>query len=522
VLLGLYPVLYIWSANRAQQPAYVVIPSLLATLLILSIAFMLATVFLRSLHRAALTITVLALVCLSYGHWITFSRQIHLEPHHRYTLPAAALVTLALLALILRRPAPSAGLVKGLNLVSAGLVILPLLTAGPYYISSAWQARAARQPLGQAQPATIDAPGSRPDIYFIILDNYGRQDVLRSQAGYDNSALVAALKERGFVFPDCAQGNYPATALVIASILNMDYLDQLGNQPVDFFDESRYSILGPHIKNSLVIQKFRAYGYQTVTFRGYMDLIDIQDVDYYIDFAQSTTYNERLETYNFQNLYFKTTIFYPINEALHVYPDLLVRMSPKFLSRFFPDQDFLEPRFYKVYQQNIYAFDALERLPQEYVSPKFVYAHIYAAHWPYMLRPDGSMRLPFSEGSSTEAYLDGVLYTNSRILPVIDSILANSATPPVIILQGDHADGWIDPVQWSGKDRLKILSAYYLPGGGEQLLSDTITPVNNFRLVFRHYFNEPLDMLSNTSYYLEPGSGDIKTAPESCISSVNN
>ena len=61
---------------------------------------------------------------------------------------------------------------------------------------------------------------------------------------FDNSTLIDGLKERGFVFPDCAQGNYPSTAPVMASILNMNYLDTFGIQDVSYVKRGRYARYG--------------------------------------------------------------------------------------------------------------------------------------------------------------------------------------------------------------------------------------------------------------------------------------
>jgi hypothetical protein len=60
------------------------------------------------------------------------------------------------------------------------------------------------------------------------------------------------------------------------------------------------------------------------------------------------------------------------------------------------------------------------------------------------------------------------------------------------------------------------LSAFYLPGY-DQSLSPTITPVNNFRLIFDHYFGADLDLLpdySNFSLYTSPF--DMTLIPNDC------
>jgi hypothetical protein len=516
-LLGLYPILYLWSANRAQQQAYVVLPGLLATLAGVLLVYLLATALLRNIQRAALVATLLSFYVLTYGHFTALAEKINLRLDSRYFLPGSALVTLALLAALVILKAGRPALTRLLNIVSIALVLLQLVTAAPYYLAMSGTSRvqARAENTGEMVPSTNGKP--QRDVYFILIDNYGREDVLQSAFGFDNSQIVGELKERGFVFPQCAQANYYHTAPAIASILNLEYLDKLGIQSSVFETRSGYSKMVPLFQDSEVIRKFRAYGYHVVTFRGFMGMIDIQNTDTYISFEKDTAYHQRLETANFNSLYYKTTVFNGANELYRIYPELLASKGPGFLKPLLPKEQVLEERFQKVFDQNLYAFEALERIPTRIEGPKFVYAHLYSAHWPFMHHPDGSVRLPFSEKMTTEGYVEGVQFTNNRLLAVIDSILENSEVEPVIILQGDHNNGWVGRVEWSGKDRIKILSAYYLPDGGEALLREDITPLNNFRLVFKHYFGEPLELLPDVSYYLDPQTKKTKLAPKTCI-----
>jgi len=81
---------------------------------------------------------------------------------------------------------------------------------------------------------------------------------------------------------------------------------------------------------------------------------------------------------------------------------------------------------------------------------------------------------------------------------VVDRLIADSAQPPVIILQGDHGP----PVGGaSAADRMSILNAYYLPGDAALFPYASITPVNTFRLVLVKYFNAQLPLLDDVALY---------------------
>jgi hypothetical protein len=78
----------------------------------------------------------------------------------------------------------------------------------------------------------------------------------------------------------------------------------------------------------------------------------------------------------------------------------------------------------------------------------------------------------------------------------LQKIISDSETPPIIIVQGDH--GGLDTTD---EERMAILNAYYLPGDGNQLLYENITPINTFRLIINHYFGSDFEPLEDVSYF---------------------
>jgi hypothetical protein len=79
---------------------------------------------------------------------------------------------------------------------------------------------------------------------------------------------------------------------------------------------------------------------------------------------------------------------------------------------------------------------------------------------------------------------------------IVPKLIANSATPPIIIIQGDHGP----TVPSQARERMRILNVYYLPGVDAPLYP-TITPVNTFRVIFNTYFGQNLELLDDVSLY---------------------
>ena len=102
-------------------------------------------------------------------------------------------------------------------------------------------------------------------------------------------------------------------------------------------------------------------------------------------------------------------------------------------------------------------------------------------------------------------YRSQVAFINARLRDVVESIKARAGLEPVIIVQSDHGPGsglnWESSAGTDMTERSGILSAYYLPGGGTDLLYNSISPVNTFRVVFNAYFGGTYPMQPDRSSF---------------------
>ena len=111
---------------------------------------------------------------------------------------------------------------KFLNFVLGILVLFTAIQISYYHIVALQEKKVSEPVISE------ELIGSTPDIYYIVLDSYARNDVLLNEYNYDNSAFTNELIKRGFYLPECAHSNYFGTSISIASSLNMQYLDELG------------------------------------------------------------------------------------------------------------------------------------------------------------------------------------------------------------------------------------------------------------------------------------------------------
>jgi hypothetical protein len=397
-----------------------------------------------------------------------------------------ALVSLLLIKLILKK----AGFVSThlvLNAISIGVVGLYLfqfftLINGVPRVSK----QTTIQPI-EGIPVSISSLNTAPDIYYIILDGYGQADMLQVVHGYNNSGFVDALEQRGFVVASGSQANYPHTILSLSSSLNMQYLDTMSTA---LGDSNSWWLVADTIQQSEIRKILQNWGYKTVFFASVWDVTDIRDGDYY----------EAPDPVMLDNFY---------NPFLNL-TNLRILGGIDRLGIAWPSID--------THRQIIsYAFD---RLPEVAVipGPKFVFAHIMAAHPPFVFDRNGNPVNPedaytLSETDSLDAsisnyrnsYIDQLIYINQRTLATIDGILANSKTPPIIILQGDHGPGiYFDNTSIENSclyEHYSILNAYHLPGVDSTSIPMDIAPVNSFRFIFNHYFQAGLALLPNRQFF---------------------
>ncbi len=439
----------------------------------------------RDWRKAAAMASVIVLLFFTYGHVQNISQNVSLGAfmigRHRYLLPFW--LGLAALGWLWIRKAKTETVSLALNTVGATLLVLTSIQIASF------QARANRPPVETAslQPtAGADRPAELPDVYYIILDAYSRQDVLQNVYHLDNREFIQQLEAMGFVIPSCTQSNYDDTVSSLMSSLNMAYLEDLG---FTIFPEAHFSKtdMEAALKHSAVRRRFEEMGYATVTFKSVYPQLDITDSTYYYDFFLEGD-QRGTETLSFYYLFLRTTALLPLVEYGEAHPAMWNRL-PNSLAAWLPTGRLLTARNYRQYQQNLYLLDVLKNMP-DVPGPKFVYAHLFTTHQPFVFHADGSFRLPGPEDG--RAYREQVIFTNTAMLDILQSLIERSARPPIIIVQGDHS-------YIRGPRRIRILNAYYLPGGGD-LVYPAITPVNTFRLIFEQYFGDDYELLEDISY----------------------
>ena len=358
-----------------------------------------------------------------------------------------------------------------------------LVTAGVLAVNSASFAAPTPAPL----PAAEAAPGS-PDVLLLVLDGYGRDDVLREDYGFDMSGFLGGLEARGFGVATEATTNYSFTYASIASMLEMDYVFDLGEMADSEFEVMRNALSG----GTGMMERFKQAGY---------------DVAYLENPWGGSSCGERVDWCIRNGLVERSmwnlgqmTVFAPVLKAVRSHPFNTVSLS------------------------HLESLPEILGHPRSDGRPRFTFAHIILPHPPFLLDAScGNHNSALRRAISTtdeellarrrQFYADQAACTNDGTLRAVDGLIA--ANPgAVVMITGDHGPApmslsFTPSGKWSDRmvaGRMRILSAYRLPGCDEMFRAD-LTPVNGTRAVTNCALGTNLPELPDHNYW-SPSNGE--------------
>src|SRR5215216_326519 len=365
---SLYPPLSLWAYNLGQISLTATYRAFLACFFLGILFLGLAWLWLRDWARAGIVTSLFLLFFFSYGHLYSYLENVNISGvvigRHRVLAGVwLILLTLSVWWVVRKLRSPTA-VHSSLNWIAVFLIAFPLFNFAVYGFSS-WQENQTdsgnTQDISRALSDARPAAENPPDVYYIILDGYGRSDVLRSELNFDNTSFLDRLRDEGFYIAQCSQSNYGMTALSLSSSLNMNYITSLGEE-FTAENTNRYEPLWRLIKSSATEATFRKMGYHTVAFETGYDWTEFRNADYF--FAAP-----KQGLSGFESLVLR-------DSAAVIFDDLGVFDSIHFTPE---DQ-----------KRNLilYVLDKMKSLP-DIPGPKFVFIHLVIPHQPFVFGPNG-------------------------------------------------------------------------------------------------------------------------------------
>jgi hypothetical protein len=502
-LIGAFAPISLFAANLGQVHARDLFVPLVLTLVLTALLLGVFTLIQRSSDRAAMVVTALLFWFFTYGQWIKAMWLLCPWVTPQYGMFNQGFVSVALGLMLVVTVAAMSRWIKNPTICTWWMNrIGSFLLACPLAVLLVWRLQLTAPPSGLAalgldKPAWVVAtPGPNraehpPDIYLIVLDAHGRGDILRDIYGYDESPFLNHLLKKGFFVADRSTSNYCFTELSMGATLNMRYMDEFRNQP-DF----ALSQVTPVLQRNSVMATLQRFGYSMVAYQSMLDRLSFTQANVYYPSPGDGGLSP------FQQLLLDTTALSQLGSGA-----IRSAVAAHQLD------------YYHFKRQAInFIFNTggrTAKLP----GPKFVFMHILAPHLPFVFAADGSDPGPAAYGGFADPglsdvftrrqYLDGyrqqIAFTDQQTAAMIDKILADSPSPPVIILMGDHGPragmNWYSSKDTDLRECTANLTAVYFPHGDRRGLYPSISPVNLFRVVLDDCFDAGLPLLPDRVFF---------------------
>ena len=503
ILFAIFPIILIYSENIHLLPSTEIIFPLITVVGLSVLAYFSIGFILKNKNKAALIITLFLVIFFSYGHIYNLINAAELGDfeisRHRYLLIpfCGSLVFGIIYFLKTKRKLDSATTITSfISCTIIGLILFnvivdvtqdnffgsPKLSENERFLgvgpsdqtlfSSIFPSSTQEQKLIQKN---IDSSKNKlPDIYYIILDEYGSNKALKKFFGYDNSEFVSFLEENDFFVVSESYTNYPTTIQSLSASLNMEYVNYLTEKVGE--KSKNFRMLNQILSDNKVMQKLHE------------------------------------ENYNIINV---GSLWGPNNEFKNANANVC---EFKEIGRDSLSRQLLQTSIISYLQEMwtyegsrdrvLCVFNELPKLDEKFSSPKFVFVHILIPHPPYIFGPNGEHVKPGTPLNSEvwddrDAYIDQLKFANKKTKTLVNELI-NAENKPIIIIQGDTGPGFgfdrKKPSKEMIEERMSNLNAYFFPESS-YLLYDGITQVNSFRIIFNEILGTDYELLDDRIYW---------------------
>jgi len=497
LLLSIYPILLLYSNNMdTVYFSNTLVPLMISfggTLVIMSLLYFL----LKDFNKAALITLLFLIVFFTYGHlhsaiykYLVIA-DINRAGNYDFYKQLVYWILLGIWAVVLTFSIVKIAKTKNIdfiakttfpiNFMTIVLLSMPTATVIINLVTAKSTVAQINDNIYKDSSNVISTTGYLPDIYYIVLDGYARNDMLQKYYNFDNKVFIEKLNNNGFFVAPKSRSNYFWTQLSLTSSLNMEHILYFADNPGK--ESTSKERLNLRIRDNEVRKYLQGLGYKYIHLTSTYEITKNNHLaDIKIDCSKGAFKNE------FYRALAESTLFKLIESS--VSHDLA-----------------------KCHLENM---KTLSTLPNNITGPKFVFAHFIPPHHPYLFNRDGKILRHATVSNQFEfqkylwfdkkKYVDQLIYLNKRFLEIVEDILQYSKNPPIIIIQSDHGPQLLDPKnkRKEHKDfknaRSANFLAVYTPEATGIIPADT-TPVNLFRRLFNYYFNADMEILPDDTYY---------------------
>ena len=502
-LVGIFPILIIYSQNIGRvEITELFLPVIIIVGLTIGLYYFLKLI-LKNENKSAIIVTLILIMLFSYGHIYYLLSDVMIDEfdigQNRYLIPAFGLVLGISIFFIIRARRVFDNATSILNVISIVFIIVAISNVALVGAEITSCDKCSNQEFFyeardfsdyfESHEFSISENQELPDVYYLILDEYARNDALIEYHNFSNHELTEFLEKKGFHIAKNSFANYPMSVQSIPAIMNMDYInflaDEIGTEVRNYkpLNGKNYGLY----PNNMVIKNFKEMDYKIITFNTFaLHLHENPLADKTFCHRDKFLLDNRLA-------------------------DVLARTSifGYYIERWAEGE---------LRQATLCAFENFGNAGNVFDEPVFVWAHVMLPHPPWIFGPNGEEITPGKPLLITDnpefrdsgwepkrQYIQQVQLANKKTIEEVENILENNRNA-IIIIQGDHGTAWetnwMEPSKEDAWQRLRNFDAIYFPDKDKRdLLLDDRTLVNTFRTVFNAYYESNYELLENKMYW---------------------
>jgi len=503
ILVAIFPILIIYSQNIGRvEIGELFLPVIIIVGLTIGLYYFLKSI-LKNENKSAIIVTLILITLFSYGHIYYLLNDVMIDEFdigkNRYLIPAFGLALGISIFFIIRARRVFDNATSILNVISIVFIIVAISNVALVGAEITSCDECSNQELFyetrdfsgyfETHKFSISENQELPDVYYLVLDEYARNDALVEYHDFSNHELTEFLENKGFHIAKNSFANYPMSVQSIPATMNMNYInflaDEIGTEVRNYkpLNEKNYGLY----PNNMVIKNFKEMNYKIITFN---------------TFALHLHENPLSdETFCHRDKFLLDNRLVDVLARTSIFGYYIERWAEGELR-----------------QVTLCAFENFGNAGNVFDEPVFVWAHVMLPHPPWIFGPNGEEITPGKPLLITDnpefrdsgwepkrQYIQQVQFANKKTIEAVENILENNKNA-IIIIQGDHGTAWetnwMDPSKDDAWQRLRNFDAIYFPDENKRVqLNDDRTLVNTFRIVFNSYFGSDYEMLEDKMYW---------------------
>lgn len=324
----------------------------------------------------------------------------------------------------------------------------------------------------------------KPDIYFILFDEYASTKSLKKYLDYDNSSLDSLLTQKGFYVAAHSSSNYNATPHSLASTLNLQYLNA---ELEGYLYTPSISLKAQQtIDESFFPTALATAGYKLIN-------------NSIFNFSGTESLREPFFNFDIKNILMLETLWGRIEK------DIWWNVSLRLFTGEEIDKKITKRALVRRNQSMANIHNTFRQLKEQQAQPVFLYTHLILPHDPYIYTKDGNIRTlsthDHEPGKTKDSlYTQQVQYANILIDSIASlAIHTPSKRPKVVVIAGDHGYRNFKSADKIREKEFANLISIYFSDQNYTMLHDSMSSVNIFRVISNKYFQAKLPLLKDST-----------------------